>query len=71
MGPASSTCTAGEIAVGTPSSNPRACRTPLSRPHGQGYALAGGQHGMEITVKSQAGEPELIQDVARLERGTL
>src|SRR5947199_6495700 len=26
---------------------------------------------IQITVKSQAGEPELIQEVARLERGTL
>jgi hypothetical protein len=26
---------------------------------------------VQITVKSQAGEPELVQEVARLERGTL
>jgi hypothetical protein len=26
---------------------------------------------VQITVKSQAGEPELIQEVVRLERGTL
>ena len=40
-----------------------------------GYALAGGQRGMEITVqitiKSPAGEPERIQQVAHLQRETL
>jgi len=54
---------------------PRRRPQPPSLLHDHGYALAGGQRGMEITVqitiKSQAGEPERIQQAAHLQRGTL
>src|SRR6202008_3510769 len=58
-------------------------RSPIIRPL-KGHALAevlltkpskangkGGQKGMEITVKSEVGQPEVVREVGRLEGGSL